>query len=1160
MIQSNQKTSLLVPYQLPKFISEDPNYENFTLFLKAYYGWLEQSGNVQDVAKSLLEYMDVDTTTEQFLQYYVNDFMAYFPQEILADKTKAIKIAKQLYQNKGNPASFEFLFRILYNSDVDFFYTKDAVFKASSGNWYVPRSLKLATNDPNFLAINNLRLLGQSSKSIATVENATYDGKKTEVFISNIERLFQSGEYVTVVDNSNQPVWFLNDQIVPAGTYGAEILSALIVGQISQILIDPKNRGLNYVTGDPVVIYGGLNPNVAFPVGATALVGSVESGGVTRVTVETGGYGYSNTSQQLTRSGASNTQITFSNLVGPTTTSKVATPIAVVGGGDPAGYQLASFIPIDSIYYKLNYYIGNIASSYGAVQSYSNTTETFTTNDPYNFANTYSGGIFHANANTTLANAFTFTSFGTYPISSIVVEDQGSGMSQAPSVSATAEYTTDFVEPVGYSTTDIQNLGILAKIQIVNPGQNYANGDTLVFIGGSGRSAYGNVKVNSAGSIVTANYVYKSGVTAPLGGMGYTTSVPIIAIANTATGTITASNTSNLVVGSSTATFTTQLNVGSYLVTTSNVVVGQISSIANSNTLYLSSNASNNFTTSSFYKASAQLVVPGILGTGATFTDIVYNVGAVTTINITDNGEDYISAPGVSLAVQDIVVQNVNPILLPAAGDAIYQGANVNVATYTATVDSIFVVQPDINPANSVYQLRVYNYTSIPVQNTAGVIVPLKIDSIGATLNIYTGFNNTKQVNTKLTFDNTDARFGKVSPGVITYGDGHAKAKSTFLNGLVIGAGQYLDTVGQPSSFSVLQNQEYNNYTYQITLSKEIEKYRDVLLNLLHPTGMQVIGRIAMSSNNNMNYTTVDALANGLPINDYYNSGPTATIVGGTAANPSNNIIAFTNLGFGGSLTTAFTANQSIINFTYGTRPTDVIGGLVTKVTQNNLTIQSNVWTYFANVAVGVSPAGNNKQFYVSSLTGSYDIVNNGNYSNPYAPLIDVIRVGDVISVNGASQTVQTVSPVVFEQTTTAVGTITSHSNSNTIIGTSTAFTQQLSVGTYLVTSDYKYLGTITNIVDDQTLYLLTNASQSVNSNNFFVNVGTLSNTYYGIVTLSNSLTNGANGLVSVSRTMTSIPGQIQIYNSVGTQYFLELTTENGNVLTDEQGNALLIG
>ena len=605
------------------------------------------------------------------------------------------------------------------------------------------------------------------------------------------------------------------------------------------------------------------------------------------------------------------------------------------------------------------------------------------------------------------------------------------------------------------------------------------------------------------------------------------------------------------------------LNVGSYLVTTSNVIVGQISSIANSNTLYLASNASNNFTNSGFYKATAQLYPSGILGTGATFYDVVYNVGAITTINIIDNGEDYVSSPNISLTVQDIVVQNVNPLLLPASGDSIYQGANINVATYTATVDSIFVVQPDLNPANTVYQLRVFNYTSIPVQNTAGVIVPLKIDSKNASLNIYTLYNSTSTytapVNPNLTFDNQDGRFGLVTPGVITYGDGHAKAYATFLNGLVIGQGQYLDSVGQPSSFSVLQNQEYNNYTYQITLSKEIEKYRDVLLNLLHPTGMQVIGRISMASNNNLNYTTSDALANGLPINDYYNTGALATIVGGTSANPSNNIIAFTNLS-GGSLNTAFTVNQSIVNFTYGPRSTDVIGGLVTNVTGNNITIQSNVWTYFANVAVAVSPSGNNQQFYISSLTGSYNIVNNGNYSDPYSPLIDVIRSNDVITISGSSQTVQSVAPVVFEQTTLAIGTITSQSNSNVVIGTSTAFTQQLEVGTYLVSNNYIYLGTISNIVNDTTLYLTTNASQSLYSNNFFVNVGTISNTYYGIVTLNGALSNGANGLVSVSRTMTSLPGQIQIYNSAGTQYFLEMTTEDGKVLTDEQGNAILIG
>jgi len=200
MIQSNQKTSLLVPYELPKFISDDPNYANFVLFIQAYYEWMEQSGNTLDFTKSLLTYMDVDTTTSEFLQYFVNDFMSYFPQDILADKTKVLKIAKQLYQSKGTPASYQFLFRTLYNSDFDYYVTGDSVLRASAGTWYVPRSLRLATTDQNFLGINNLRLFGQTSKSIATVENAVISGTKIEVFISNIERLFESGESVIVVD------------------------------------------------------------------------------------------------------------------------------------------------------------------------------------------------------------------------------------------------------------------------------------------------------------------------------------------------------------------------------------------------------------------------------------------------------------------------------------------------------------------------------------------------------------------------------------------------------------------------------------------------------------------------------------------------------------------------------------------------------------------------------------------------------------------------------------------------------------------------------------------------------------------------------------------------------------------------------------------------
>ena len=1050
MLQSTNKTSLLVPFQLPKFISEDPNYANFVLFVQAYYEWMEEQNNTLDFSKNLLNYMDVDTTTEQFLQYYVNDFMSYFPQDILTDKAKTLKIAKQLYQSKGTPASYKFLFRILYNSDVDFFYTKDAVLKASSGKWYVPRSLKLATSDTNFLSIQNLRLFGQTSKSIGTVETAIVDGLKTEVFISNIERLFQSGENVIVVDSANQPVYFLNGVVVSANTPNAQTLSAQIVGQISQVIIDPNNRGLAYKAKDPVVVYGGLNPNTANPTGAIVEVGSATTGSIQRITVEDQGFGYT-TSVANSQIGGANTYIQFSNLVG----SSPQSPIATVGTLNPIGIANVSFIPTDSIQLKQYHYLGNIAGSSGA-NTYNSSTGLWT-QQAYQFANLTS-----ANANTTLANALSFSGFSTFPISSLIVQNQGGGLSSPPDVQAISEYTTD-----AYTQTNLANLGILAPIEINKAGSGYANNDQIVFIGGSGYGAFANVTVNSSGSIISVNYVSNSTNRITLGGMGYF-NLPSVVVQRTANGNVTVSTTSSVVTGNGT-NFTSQFSNGALLVSNTNLIIGTVQSIVNANSMILSSNASVSLVANSYYLGTSLLSVPQILGTGATFSQTLNRVGSITSFNIIDNGQDYISKPSVSLKVQDLIVSNVFSISVPSNGDVIYQGANVNTASYIASVDSINALQ-NFNPANnSIYQLRVYNYTSIP--NKA---LPLKIDSKGAAVTLVGGYTNIRNT----TFDNSvnNTRFDSAN-GVITYGDGFAKANATFLNGLVIGNGQYLDTAGQPSSFDVLQSEDYNNYTYQITLSKEIEKYREVLLNLLHPSGTKVLGRIEMTSNSNMNFEAYDALDTGYTLGYYAGNAATVVIPAGNASSPSNNIVKFDNL-YGANISDFITANSTELIFTYGTGINDVIHGLVVNVNDaaNTVTLEDNVWTYFANVAISSATNGNNQVINIQSLTWSYNIVNNGSYSNTAYPVLDIIHVGDTITVNGVAQTVTTFSSP------------------------------------------------------------------------------------YTSVTLSGPLTSGANGYMSVGRTMVSPHGEVQIIGPIGTQYFAQLGTENGDIITSETGAWLLIG
>ena len=472
MIYNNEKTSLLVGSQLPEFVQADPDYENFRLFLQAYYEWMEQDGGAVQGTKNLLSYRDIDTTTDQFLQYFVNDFLPYFPQEALIDQKVAIKIARQLYQTKGTPASYKFLFKILFNSDFDLFYTKDAVLKASDGKWYVTKSLKLASSDLRFLNIKNYRLFGENSKSFATVENSILAGTKIEVFISNIERLFESGEFVRVVDSNNQDVLF-----------DGQPLRAKIVGQVSQVKIDPKNRGLLYQPGDPVIVYNGLNPDVASPVGAVAEVGETTKGSIQSIKVLTQGYGYTyfpNTIIELTDAPGAN---------------------AIVGSLNPAGIANVALIPIDDIGLKKNITIG--ASN-------------------YNFSN-----IAVSNANTVLSDAFSFTSFPTYPLSSVLVVNGGGGISMIPTAEAKSYYPTDTA-----NTALLSSLGILGPVQILNGGEGYQANDVIVFTGGSGQGAYANViSVNAIGSITKVDYVQGPIKGYPYGGMGYkSTDLPSLSV------------------------------------------------------------------------------------------------------------------------------------------------------------------------------------------------------------------------------------------------------------------------------------------------------------------------------------------------------------------------------------------------------------------------------------------------------------------------------------------------------------------------------------------------------------------------------------------------------------------------------------------------------
>ena len=923
------KTSIKVPFQLPEFIRSEDNYHTFIAFIQAYYEWMEEqnigSGKEGVIygTQNLLNYQDVDfsesgETFNKFIDYYINDFLPNFPKDVLTDKSKMVKIARRLYETKGTPASYQFLFRALYNSDADIFLTRDVVLKASDGKWYVSKSLRLATNDEQFLSIENLRVFGKISKSIATVERAIQVGNRIELYITNIERLFQSGEDIIVVNNNNRPLYFKDSLIVDPSIVGSTTLEAKILGSISSVSVNSKKRGQLYVgrsptySGDPVVFYGGLRNDTASPIGATAYVYETTSGSLRDIILLDGSYGYRedpNTYIQIRGGGG-------------------AGAIANVSSVDPAGLINVAFIPKD--------YLSS------AVRN------TTIGNSKYSF--------FSANANSnavcTLANAFSFTSFSTYPIASVILNNGGGGYTSLPTVSAKSLYdttdtqTTESLKIKG----ELASLGILGPIQIVTQGVGYANGDIITFTDSAGNGANANVSVNSTGSIIYTSYKYantSSTIKYPLGGMGYKSDrLPTLRV--------------------------------------------------------ISANG-----------VGASLRVNTVLGAGALFTPVSdeRGIGAITSFLIENYGEDYISAPSVSLRVRDLVVTNVSLADIVQTGEFIYQGSNVNSAVFKAYVDSISLLEIGANTTSSKYLLRTYNYTSNTKTNLQ---LNITDRNVGANIHL--------DLDTTYTTSNTATGEYIFKNGIRTYGNGAAQATAKFLNGLIIGQGQYINDDGFLSSNQVLENEEYNNFTYQLVVQKSFDAYKDILNKLLHPSGTKIVPVNALKSQENIVLHRESFESNSSTLAHYTGSAGSNATIYSTFTNPSNNIIKFDSLA--GANLSAIMNVGSILSLTQDYGPNVYSEVISVNSSSNTAVIKDNVFLSFANVVTANVMSSNNR-INILGLTGQYDIINNGEYSNIANPVRDIVFIGDRIRVvsgsnefNGTVSYISYSNNVIFANTT----------------------------------------------------------------------------------------------------------------------------------------------
>jgi len=177
-VSTFKKHSALLARQLSQYIRQD--HPHFLEFVEAYFEWLEETGNALEFSKNLPSYQDVDFTLDSFITYFKREFLAKIPESLYVDpsdstravdKRKLIKSIKQFYRARGTEKSFRFLFRILFDAKIDFYYPRVDMLKASDGKWFQDVTIRTRQLSGNPFLFANQKIRGTTSNSSAFVEH-----------------------------------------------------------------------------------------------------------------------------------------------------------------------------------------------------------------------------------------------------------------------------------------------------------------------------------------------------------------------------------------------------------------------------------------------------------------------------------------------------------------------------------------------------------------------------------------------------------------------------------------------------------------------------------------------------------------------------------------------------------------------------------------------------------------------------------------------------------------------------------------------------------------------------------------------------------------------------------------------------------------------------
>lgn len=320
-----RKLSSQIAQSFPEHIREDG--PKFVEFIKAYFEYLEQTQKGGDANRGLYDYMDIDRTLDDFVEYFHREFLVNIPRSVAADKRLLTKYIRDYYRSRGSEESCKFLFRALFDEEIDFYYPGDDILRTSDGRWVKETTIRgtLITGNPD--DIDGRQVTGATSGATARVQE--------------ILSIIASGITIIQLTVENVSGTFVEDEIVSDG-FGNSIRIFNAVGSISGV--NPIDGGALHQTGDLVTLTGSGGGTAQGIITATTDTSAVT------FRIQNGGSGFRKANTAITISGGSPdipAQISILNLSNTsviTLNSNIINPVKnVVLNTKPFGAGPAAF-------------------------------------------------------------------------------------------------------------------------------------------------------------------------------------------------------------------------------------------------------------------------------------------------------------------------------------------------------------------------------------------------------------------------------------------------------------------------------------------------------------------------------------------------------------------------------------------------------------------------------------------------------------------------------------------------------------------------------------------------------------------------------------------------------------------------------------------------